>query len=219
MIYYQAIESEELIENDYRLVKLQTSRQEKIDCRYYACKDAKKAVIYLGGVGGGWDSPARELYSNLSRKLVSNGISSLRVRYRHPADLNECVIDVITGVKFLEYNNRIQSIGLVGHSLGGAVVIKAAAALPNIIRTVVTLSTQSYGAVESVSELGQEGCSILLIHGTDDDDVLSPICSSYVYNKASDPKHIILFKGAGHGLEEAAEEIYQTIYHWLLEHL
>jgi pimeloyl-ACP methyl ester carboxylesterase len=107
---------------------------------------------------------------------------------------------------------------LVGHSLGGAVVIKAAAALPNIIRTVVTLSTQSYGAVESVSELGQEGCSILLIHGTDD-DVLSPICSSYVYNKASDPKHIILFKGAGHGLEEAAEEIYQTIYHWLLEHL
>jgi pimeloyl-ACP methyl ester carboxylesterase len=218
LIYYQAIESEELIENDYRLVKLQTSHQEKIDCRYYACKDANKAVIYVGGVGGGWDSPARELYSNLSRKLVSNGISSLRVRYRHPADLNECVIDVITGVKFLEYNNRIQSIGLVGHSLGGAVVIKAAAALPNIIRTVVTLSTQSYGAVESVSELGQEGCSILLIHGTDD-DVLSPICSSYVYNKASDPKHIILFKGAGHGLEEAAEEIYQTIYHWLLEHL
>ena len=204
-------------ENDYTIIKLQTSHQEKIDCRYYACKDAKKAVIYVGGVGGGWDSPARELYSNLSRKLVSNGISSLRVRYRHPADLNECVIDVIAGIKFLEYN-KIQSIGLVGHSLGGAVVIKAAAALSNIVRTVVTLSTQSYGAVESVSQLGQEGCSILLIHGTDD-DVLSPICSSYVYNKASDPKHIILFKGAGHGLGEAAEEIYQTIYQWLLEHL
>ena len=53
--------------------------------------------------------------------------------------------------------------------------IKAAAALPGIIRTVVTLSTQSYGAVESVSQLGK-GCSIILIHGTD--DVLSPICSS-----------------------------------------
>ena len=218
MIYYQAIEYKELTENGYyRLVKLQTSSQEKIDCRYYECKDAKKAVIYVGGVGGGWDSPASELYSKLSLKLVSNGISSLRVRYRHPIDLNECVIDVIAGIKFLEYN-KIQSVGLVGHSLGGAVVIKAAAALSNIVRTVVTLSTQSYGAIESVSELGQEGCSILLIHGTDD-DVLSPICSSYVYKKASDPKQIILFKGAGHGLEEAAEEIYQTIYQWLLEHL
>ena len=198
-------------------MKLQTSSQEKIDCRYYACKDAKKAVIYVGGVGGGWDSPARDLYSRLSRTLLPNGIGSLRVRYRYPTDLDECMIDVIAGIKFLEHN-RIQSVGLVGHSLGGAVVIKAAAALSNIVRTVVTLSTQSYGAVESVSQLGQEGCSILLIHGTDD-DVLSPICSSYVYNKASDPKHIILFKGAGHGLGEAAEEIYQTIYQWLLEHL
>ncbi|MFL6340405.1 MAG: alpha/beta hydrolase [Nitrososphaeraceae archaeon] len=113
-------------------------------------------------------------------------------------------------------HNRIQSIGLVSHSVGGAVVIKAAAALPGIIRTVVTLSTQSYGAIESVSQL-EKGCSIILIHGTD--DVLSPICSSYVYNKATDPKHIILFEGAKHGLEEASEEIYQTIYRWLLEHL
>jgi pimeloyl-ACP methyl ester carboxylesterase len=208
---------QELIENGcYRLVKLQTSRQEKIDCKYYVYKHAKKAVICVGGVGGGWDSPARELYSKLSRKLLSNRISSLRVRYRYPTDLNECVIDVIAGLKFLEYN-RIRSVGLIGHSLGGAVVIKAAAALPDVVRTVVTLSTQSFGAVESVSQLGQ-GCSILLIHGIDD-DVLPPICSSYVYNKASDPKHIILFEGAKHGLEEAAEEIHQTIYQWLLKHL
>jgi pimeloyl-ACP methyl ester carboxylesterase len=214
--YYQPKESQELIENDYTVIKLQTSLQEKIDCRYYACKDAKKAVIYVGGVGGGWDSPASELYSKLSRSLLSNGTSSLRVRYRHPTGLNECVTDVIAGIKFLEHN-RIQSIGLVSHSVGGAVVIKAAAALPGIIRTVVTLSTQSYGAVESVSQLGK-GCSIILIHGTDD-DVLSPIFSSYVYNKATDPKHIILFEGAKHGLEEASEEIHQTIYRWLLEHL
>jgi pimeloyl-ACP methyl ester carboxylesterase len=207
-----------LIENDYRSVKLQTTQQENIDCRYYyASKDTKKAVIFVGGVGGGWDSPAREVYSKLASKLVSNGISSLRIRYRHPTDLDECIIDVIAGIKFLEHN-RIQSVGLVGHSLGGAVVIKAAAALPNIVGTVVTLATQSYGARNSVSQLGQEGCSILLIHGTDD-NVLSPICSSYVYNKATDPKHIILLEGAGHGLDEAAEQVYQTIYQWLLEHL
>ena len=217
MTHYQPVEPEELIENDYTVVKLQTSHQEKIDCRYYACKDTKKAVIYVGGVGGGWDSPARDLYSKLSRSLLSNGISSLRIRYRYPTDLNDCVIDVIAGVKFLEYNN-IQSIGLVGHSLGGAVVIKAAAASPNIVRTVVTLSTQSYGAAEDISKLGQKRCSILLIHGTDD-DVLPSMCSSYVYNKASNPKHIILFEGAKHGLDEAANEVYRSIYQWLLEHL
>jgi hypothetical protein len=164
-----------LIENGYRLIKLQTNHRKNIDCRYYSSNNSKKAVIFVGGVGGGWDNPAKELYSRLSQSLLSNGNSSLRIRYRYPTDLNECVIDVITGVKFSE-NNRIQSIDLVGHSIGGAVVIKAAAALPNVVRTVVTLATQSYGAVEAVSQLGQEGCSILLIHGTDD-DVLRPICS------------------------------------------
>ncbi len=216
--YCQLVETKKLIENDYRLLKLQTTHQENIDCRYYyVSKDATKAVIFVGGVGGGWDSPARELYSKLASKLVSEGISSLRIRYRHATELDECIIDVIAGMKFLD-NNRVQSVGLVGHSLGGAVVIKAAAASPNIVRTVVTLSTQSYGAAESVTKLGQKRCSILLIHGTDD-DVLPPICSSYVYNKASNPKHIILFEGAKHGLDEAADEIYRSIYQWLLEHI
>ncbi|MGB8024651.1 MAG: hypothetical protein WCF06_10075, partial [Nitrososphaeraceae archaeon] len=75
----------------------------------------------------------------------------------------------------------IQPVGFVGHSLGGSVVIEAAAAVPNIIRTVVTLSTQKYGAVDTVSQLRQ-CCSILLIHGTDD-DILWPSCSSCVYKK------------------------------------
>jgi predicted alpha/beta hydrolase family esterase len=112
-------------------------------------------VIYVGGIGGGRDSPARELYPKLSRKVISNGISSLRIRYRHPTYLDECVKDVIAGIKVLE-NNRIQSVGLVGHSLGGAVVIKAAAVSTNIVKTVVTLATQSYGAVEPVSQYLEE---------------------------------------------------------------
>jgi triacylglycerol esterase/lipase EstA (alpha/beta hydrolase family) len=49
----------------------------------------------------------------------------------------------------------IQPVGSVGHSLGGSVVIEVAAAIANIIRTVVTLSTQKYGAVDDVSQLRQ----------------------------------------------------------------
>ena len=44
-----------------------------------------------------------------------------------------------------------------------------------------SLSIQKYDAVYAVSHLRQY-CSILLIHGTDD-DILWPSCSSCVYKK------------------------------------
>ncbi|MGA9172134.1 MAG: alpha/beta fold hydrolase, partial [Nitrososphaeraceae archaeon] len=153
-------------DDNYRSITLVTSRQDSVDCRYYYIEGATKAVIWVGGIGGGWDTPAKWLYPQLCQKLVNNErISSLRIRYRYPRDLDESLTDVIAGIKFLEHEG-IQSIGLVGHSFGGAVVIEAAAAVPDMVLTIVTLSTQSYRAVETVSKL-RKGCSILLIHGTD----------------------------------------------------
>ena len=207
----------QITKDGYIPVKLLTSRQEGVECRYYHAEGTQKAVIWVGGIGGGWDTPSRALFPQLCQKLVNNvRVRSLRVRYRYPRDLDESVTDVIAGIKFFQ-DAGIRSVGLVGHSFGGAVVIKAAAAVPNTISTVVTLSTQSYGAVESVSQLRQ-GCSILLIHGTDD-DILWPSCSSYVYNNANNPKQVILYEGAKHGLEEAAEQVHQVVYQWLVEHL
>jgi pimeloyl-ACP methyl ester carboxylesterase len=207
----------QITKDGYIPIKLLTSRKDGVECRYYYAEGAKKAVILVGGIGGGWDTPARGLYPQLCQKLVNNEtIRSLRVQYRYPRDLDESITDVIAGIKFLEHAG-IQSVGLVGHSFGGAVVIKAAVAVPNIVKTVVTLSTQSYATVEAVSQLRQ-GCSILLIHGTDD-DILWPSCSSYVYDKANNPKKIILYDGAKHGLEESAEQVHQVVYQWLVEHL
>ena len=113
----------------------------------------------------------------------------------------------------------IESVGLVGHSFGGAVVIQAATtttASSDRVRTVVALSTQSYGA-EGVYRLKQ-GSSVLLIHGSDD-KILPPYCSSYVYNLANDPKEIIFYRGATHGLDEAAEHVHQMVHDWLVKHL
>ena len=113
----------------------------------------------------------------------------------------------------------IESVRLVGHSFGGAVVIQAATtttASSDRVRTVVALSTQSYGA-EGVYRLKQ-GSSILLIHSSDD-KILPPYCSSYVYNLANDPKEIIFYRGATHGLDEAAEHVHQMVYDWLVKHL
>ena len=77
---------------------------------------------------------------------------------------------------------EFSQLGLLDILLGGSVVIEVQRAVPNIIRTVVTLSTPRYGAVDAVSQLRQ-CCSILLIHGTDDDDILWASCSSCVYKK------------------------------------
>jgi pimeloyl-ACP methyl ester carboxylesterase len=211
-------------DDGYTIIRLVTSSGSGggggVDCRYYHTAGASKAVIWVGGVGGGWDTPARGLYPLLSQKLIRKEINSLRVRFRYPTDLYESVLDVIEGIHFLEQQG-IKSVGLVGHSFGGAVVIQAAAAAEassssDSVWTIVTLSTQSYGT-EGVSRL-KKGSSILLIHGTDD-KVLPPYCSSNVYNLANDPKEIIFYKGATHGLDEAAEEVHQKVHDWLVKYL
>jgi len=196
----------------YQTVILVTDRGE-ISCRLVPVPGARRGVVWVGGAGGGWDSPAHGLYSDLSQELAGNGIASLRVRYRVPTDLDESVFDVRAGIEFLT-SQGIKIIALVGYSSGGAAVIRAAALHP--VRTVVTLSTQSYSA-DVVSRLAP-GCSILLIHGTDD-RVISPSSSEFVYRLAHEPKRLILFQGAGHSLDSVAREVHDAVREWIISEL
>jgi pimeloyl-ACP methyl ester carboxylesterase len=151
--------------DEYELIKLDTERGE-VRCRYYfpySQHPASVAVVYVTGVGGDWGTPAVGLYPRLCSSLARTGIDGLRVRYRHPTDLSEAVFDTLAGIAFLKDKHRKKAIGLVGHSFGGAVIIQAAVAAPDIVSTIVTLATQSYGAAESISKLNQ-GLSSLLIH-------------------------------------------------------
>lgn len=207
------VEVGERHQEGYHPVKLTTSRED-IYCRYYPVAGAKVAAIWVGGVGGGWDTPAKGLYPRLCEELTSEGIASLRVRYRYPTDLVEAVLDVLAGITFL-HDEGIESIALIGHSFGGAVVIQAASQSEDV-RTVVTLATQSYGA-NPVRELATR-CSILLLHGTDD-PVLTPLCSQHVYQLALEPKHLILYPGATHGLDEVADEVHSCVRNWVIEQL
>lgn len=199
--------------NGYIPIELITNRGE-VSCRFYKVDSNKLGVIWVGGVGGGWDTPSEDLYPDLSQKLKKNDIASLRIRYRYPRDMDESVYDVLAGIKFLE-NMGTSKIALVGHSLGGAVVIQAAA-LSNYVKTVVTLSTQSHGA-DSVSNISQD-TSILLIHGSDD-PVLPISCSRQVYSKAHDPKEIVILTGNSHCLDESSEKVHQLVYNWVVSKL
>ncbi len=199
--------------NGYIPVELITDRGE-ISCRFYKVNSNNSGVIWVGGVGGDWDSPAEELYPDLSKKLKEDGISSLRIRYRYPHDMEESVYDALAGIKFLE-DVGSSKIALVGHSLGGSVVIQAAAS-SNLVNTVVAISTQSHGA-DSVSNF-PKGTSLLLIHGSDD-PVLPVNCSKQVYSKAHDPKEIVILTGNGHCLDESSEKVHQIIYDWIISQL
>lgn len=200
--------------DDYIPVTMRTSRGD-IACRYYDAPDAQRAVIWVGGVGGGFDSPANDLYTRLSRDLQTEGIASLRIEYRDPSDLEECVLDVLAGLGMLE-SEEFDALALVGHSLGGAVVIQAGTASDDV-RAVVTLATQSYGAADVVEDL-PEDCALLLIHGADD-TVLPPSSSEYVFSLAHEPRRLVIYEGAGHGLDEVADEVTQAVREFMLASL
>ncbi len=196
------------------------SDDDNIYCRYYktGSQGGNAAVILVGGVGGGWDSPAKGLYNRLSQKLAKDDeMNTLRIRFRYPTNLEECVVDVLAGIEFLTQAERKTSIGLVGHSFGGAVVISSAALAKDFVKTVVTLATQSYGT-EGISKLKENECPILLIHGNSD-AVLPSYCSSYVYNKAKEPKQLVLYDNASHSLDEVADEVFHKVHEWLGQNL
>ncbi len=203
----------ELQQNDYQSMTLLTDRGE-IQGRYYAAERARLGAIWVGGVRGGWDTPADGLYPQLYQTLQPSGISSLRIRYRYSTILEEAVFDTLAGIAFLAQEN-IPAIALIGHSFGGAVVIQAAA-LSAIVQTVITLASQSYGTAPA-AQLAPR-CSLLLLHGTAD-HVLSPRCSEYIYAIAQEPKRLILYPEAKHELDEVADQVSQVVHDWLINHL
>lgn len=198
---------------EFREISLQTSRGETL-CRYYQASGAEVAVIMVGGVGGGWDSPSKGLYPRLATDLLGSRVSTLRVRFRNARSLPEALHDVRAGAAFLQ-SEGCEHIALVGHSFGGAVVIQAAY-YERAVKSVITLATQSYGAGVA-SDLGPR-CSILLIHGSAD-PVLPAESSEHVYSLAQEPKQIIIFPGATHNLDEDSEALFTNVKTYILEYL
>ena len=207
----------ETVDESFAPVRLDTGRG-SVDARLYPAPgpapDGRKAagtpgVIWLGGVGGGFDSPARGLYPRLAKDLAADGIASLRIRYRNPRALNEAVHDTLCGLTFFGQMG-IHHVALVGHSFGGAVAIQAAASNRGAVWAVATLATQGLGT-DAVADLS---CPVLLIHG-EGDEVLTPMCSIHVHRMAREPKKLVLMPGAGHCLDETAESVCHEVRGWL----
>jgi pimeloyl-ACP methyl ester carboxylesterase len=209
------IRRDDPVDEGYATITLETDRGE-VAMRYYAAPRREWGAVYVGGVGGDFDTPARGLYPTLCVKLMRADVSGLRVQYRDPTNLSESTLDVLTGLGFL-VRQGVETAAVVGHSFGGAVVVQAAA-LSNrhseLVRAVVTLATQSHGT-DSIADLAPR-CGALLIHGLND-TVLPPSCSEHAYRLAHEPKRLRLYPGAGHMLDEVATEVYDDVCDWIVE--
>ena len=83
-----------------------------------------KGIIWVWGARGGFAGPADGLYRDVAEDLKDE-ITSVRIDYRIPNNVQECVMDALVGVSFLTGTGHTE-VALVGHSFGGAVVITAA---------------------------------------------------------------------------------------------
>lgn len=180
--------------------------------RLHLPSGADTAVVMVGGVGGGFDTPAGDLYPRLAEALDARRAGTLRVRFRDPRSLGGAVADVRAGVRRLAAEG-VDRIALVGHSFGGAVVIDAAIDEPAVVG-VVTLATQAYGT-ERVGELRRP---LLLVHG-DRDPVLPARSSVDVARRAGEAAELHILDGSGHDLLEHRDHVRDLVDRWLRRRL
>jgi hypothetical protein len=93
------------------------------------------------------------------------------------------------------------------------VAIAAGALLGPATAGVIALSTQVPGT-EHVDKLA--GIPVLLIHG-DADGVLPDLCSHNVYERAGEPKELVILPGEGHLLEGATETLIERVLRFVDE--
>ncbi|MYE47051.1 MAG: alpha/beta hydrolase [Chloroflexi bacterium] len=167
-------------------------------------------AVFLGGAMGGGDGPAEGVYLRLSRELTAVGVTSLRVGYRHPGEFDECVLDALAACSFLRGIGAERAV-IVGHSFGGAVAIKAGELAPLAI-AVAALSPQRFGT-QTVERLARP---LLLIHGSDD-TVLLPQASEDIYERAQQPKRLVILEGGGHSLREVAAAVHTLLTEFITD--
>ena len=165
------------------------------------------AVVFCSGAMGGEHEvigPGGRVYERLAGELPALGVSTLRIHYRMAGEFEECVLDVLGACSFLS-GVGAERVVLVGHSFGGAVVIKAGQILP-IVCGVVSLSPQLFGT-RQVEQLGKP---LLLVHGTAD-AILHHAASEDIYERAQEPKKMVLIPNGGHGLAEDPETVHDEV--------
>ena len=193
-------------------LRFTTSRGE-LNAILHRAPDATQGVVWVCGARGGFGGPGPGIYEHMAEEFLSRNITSLRLDYREPNSMEECVLDLLAGIAFMKELGH-KPVVLVGHSFGGAVVIATGVAASHV-KGVVALSPQTYGA----NMAGMLSPIPLLVAHGKADTRLPPRCAEQIYEWAQEPKKLVLFEGAEHRLEECKDELEALLSEWIPETL
>lgn len=198
----------------YRHVEVFTMRG-LLTVLWHGAPDASAVVVVGGGAMGGTLGPADGFYHWLGEELGATGsdIGVLRVGWRRPNDIDLCTLDLLAAAD-LAARAGAERFVTGGHSFGGAIAVRAAMAMGDWARGVVTFATQSAGCEEA----GGLEAPLLAYHG-DRDEILPPICSEVVGELCGGPAEVRICTGAGHLLTEAGERLRAEVPDWIRERL
>jgi len=176
---------------------------------------AEAAVVLGGGAMGGLLGPADGLYHWLGEELGApgSGIGVLRVGWRQPNDIDLCTLDLLAAADLVARSGAERFV-TGGHSFGGAIAVRAAMAMGEWTRGVVTFATQSAGCEEA----GGLTAPLLAYHG-DRDEILPAVASQVVGELVGGPSEVVVCEGAGHLLTEAGDRLRAEVPAWIREHL
>lgn len=173
--------------------------------------DAPHVVVLGGGAMGGTLGPGDALYPWLGAELAApgSGIGVLRVGWRKPNDLGRCTHDLLAAADLASRAGARRFV-TGGHSFGGAVAVRAGAALGRWGAGVVTFATQSAGCEEAHELVAP----LLALHG-DRDELLPVVASEVVCQLAGGPTELVVCPGAGHLLSEADPLLRERVPAWI----
>ena len=158
---------------------------------------------------GGMLGPGDSLFHVLGEELVARNIPSLRVGWRKPNDLDACCLDMAAAVQLM-IGSGADTVVTMGHSFGGAVAIRTAVGLAEMVSGVVTFATQSAGCEIAG---GLQGRPLLMFHG--DCDSILPLEASEVVRAMAGTGDLHVMPGDDHLLARSHDVMLSTTLAWL----
>ena len=175
---------------------------------------ARGSILCVGGFDGGFEGPANGIYGDLAAHLPPRGVGVLRLDFRvktSPGPIDAGTDDALAGLDWLA-EQRAAPVALIGHSYGGAIVIRAAARSGRAVGA-AALATQTAGIeLDDLRRLPPR--ALLLVHAAADWR-LPPRLSEWVYAQASEPKALHILPEATHSLRQQRDALRDVLTAWV----
>jgi predicted alpha/beta hydrolase family esterase len=166
-------------------------------------------IVMMGGAMGGTLGPGNGLYNDFGHSLAEYGVPSIRLSYRKPNDMDSCCVDAAAAVQLL-IGSGVDRVVLMGHSFGGAVAIRVAVGLSEMVAGVVTFATQSAGCEIAG---GLQGKPLLMFHG--DSDSILPAEASEMVRTIAGYGDLRIMEGDDHLLTNSHDHMFEEVLKWL----